>query len=114
MKHYPVDFDKSKILFKYRIIKIESDISQKEIIRRLSELTFEKSAKSLLHSMEFHTKNNILLKGEILPFNMTNYGYKIKPDSHIFDVFMLEKDVILFDEKLFSPLGSKDFKYLIY
>jgi hypothetical protein len=46
MKHYPIDFNNSKILFKYRNIKIESDISQKEIIRKLSESTFEKPEKS--------------------------------------------------------------------
>ena len=97
MKHYPVDFDNIKILFKYRIIKIESDINQKEIIKNLSESTFEnsekseKSEKSSLHSLDFHKKNSILLKGEILPFNMINYGYKIKPNSHIFDPFFKQK-----------------------
>jgi nitrate reductase NapAB chaperone NapD len=114
-KHYPVDFNNSNILFKYRIIKIESHMKEEEIIKNLSESTFEKSP---LDSVKFHqiNTNSLLLKGEIIPYNMKQYGYKIDLKSYFFSKLISKNKSLNLDKNndLFSPLGKSNFNYLIY
>ena len=115
LKHYPIDYLGSSIIFKYREITINTEMDLEEVIFNLSKSDFEKSPKDSVNLHNINT-NSFIFKDVFLPFSMLSYGTRIDSDDIQFKQLVLHnpESNLDYQKVLYAPLGFKEFMYLIY